>query len=676
MTFLTVLRRELRALALLPQTYAVAAAYVVISGVFFVNLLISTQVPDLKQYYSNVASTLIVLVPIVAMRSFAEERRNGALDLTLSWPLSRTGLVLGKFVANTVFAWILISVVWIYVRILSGLAPIDLARAGGGFIGMLLLAMAFSGLALAVSARTSSPTAAAFVGFGLLLLLWILEYAPGWTGDLVRGLAPTAHFESFPRGVLYLEDVSYFLIVSAVGVWLAIGAMTRNRPGPSLSSLLRRGVTLAVALVAVVGTPALAGHLDGDVDLTAGKRNTITPVTRDVVARIHDRIRLTAFIRPISAEATQLRNAVRMYQAAGARIDVRTVDPETQPSLARQAGITEYNKYIVDLAGRTEILGDVGQVTFTSALNRLSRPVPPRACFTIGHGERSIDDAGPDGVNGLRAELGQLGYHVGPLALSGTGGAEELRRCTVVVVAGPRVAFLAAEMDALSGYTRGNGRLVILADGVSGAREQLNAMIAGFGVSFGSEVVRDLSSIAEDPASIVSFDYPSKSPVVVRLDDENIPVVLPNAVPIGQTPDSEAYVSALVRSSPKSWVQPAQGAAAKGPFLLAAVTDVTRVEGTGRDSAMARTRIGLVGTADIATNRFFGFYGNRQFLSALVQWVALENDIISANRDPGGFYKLVMTGAQKSALTRRGIVFPTLAVLVPLPLFFYRLKRG
>ena len=64
-TFFIILRRELRALALLPQTYAIAAAYVVISGVFFVNLLVSSQVPDLKQYYSNVASTLIVLVPIV-----------------------------------------------------------------------------------------------------------------------------------------------------------------------------------------------------------------------------------------------------------------------------------------------------------------------------------------------------------------------------------------------------------------------------------------------------------------------------------------------------------------------------------------------------------------------------------------------------------------------------------
>ncbi|HEV8622864.1 MAG TPA: hypothetical protein VG034_00285, partial [Acidimicrobiia bacterium] len=79
MTALFVLRRELRAIVRLPQTYAITAAYLLISGIFFVNILISTEVADLASYYSNIANTLLVLVPVVAMRSFAEERRSGAL---------------------------------------------------------------------------------------------------------------------------------------------------------------------------------------------------------------------------------------------------------------------------------------------------------------------------------------------------------------------------------------------------------------------------------------------------------------------------------------------------------------------------------------------------------------------------------------------------------------------
>ena len=542
---------------------------------------------------------------------------------------------------------------------------------------MLLLGMAFSALALMVSARTASPTAAAFVGFGLLLLLWILDYAPGWIRETVSGLAPTAHFESFSRGVVYFEDVAYFVMVTGVGIFLAVGALTRNRPGPTFTSLLRRAVTLGLAAFVVVATPAVAQRVDGDIDLTAAKRNTITPATRDVVRRVRQPVRLTAFIRPISPEETRLRNTVKMYRAAGATVEVRTIDPETQPGEARQAGITEYDKYVLELDGKREVLDNLDQIGVTSALSRLSRLVPPRACFTIGHGERDINDMNSDGLTGLRQELVQLGYEVRPLALAGIGGGDELRRCTVVLLAGPRVPFLDPELAALTAYARDNGRLVIMADGVDGPRNQLNQLTGEFGLSFGTDIVRDLSSIADDSASVVSFDYPSKSPVVVRLDDRNIPVVVPNAVPIGQVPDSEANVSPLVRSSPKSWSQPpGRAPGSKGPFLLAAATDASRVMGTGPRVALARTRIGVVGTPDLATNRFFGLYGNRQFLTALVQWVGSENDIISANRDPGGIYKLVLTRAQKSDLTRRGIAFPALAVLLPLPLTFYRLKRG
>ena len=82
MTFPTVLRRELRSLIASPQTYFIAAGYFIISGIFFVNLLVTTQVPDLQRYYNNVATTLVVLVPIIAMRSFAEERKAGSLSLT------------------------------------------------------------------------------------------------------------------------------------------------------------------------------------------------------------------------------------------------------------------------------------------------------------------------------------------------------------------------------------------------------------------------------------------------------------------------------------------------------------------------------------------------------------------------------------------------------------------
>src|SRR5688500_14878971 len=171
MSAIHVFRRELRALLWSPQTYAIAGAYLILSGIFFVNILISSEIPDLEHYYSNIANTLLVLVPIVAMRSFAEERRTGALAITLSWRMSRTSLVLGKFAANTLYLWVLSSIVWIYYHLVGRVAQIQMGRTLGGYIGLLLMASAFSALALMVSARATSPAGAVFLGFGLLLFL-------------------------------------------------------------------------------------------------------------------------------------------------------------------------------------------------------------------------------------------------------------------------------------------------------------------------------------------------------------------------------------------------------------------------------------------------------------------------------------------------------------------------
>ena len=75
---MAVIRKELRSLVSLPHTYAIAAAFLAISGIFFLTFLVQSNLPDLEQYYSNIATTLLVLAPIIAMRSFAEERRAGA----------------------------------------------------------------------------------------------------------------------------------------------------------------------------------------------------------------------------------------------------------------------------------------------------------------------------------------------------------------------------------------------------------------------------------------------------------------------------------------------------------------------------------------------------------------------------------------------------------------------
>ena len=191
-----------------------------------------------------------------------------------------------------------------------------------------------------------------------------------------------------------------------------------------------------------------------------------------------------------------------------------------------------------------------------------------------------------------------------------------------------------------------------------------------------------MSSIADDPGSVVSFRYPTKNPIVAALDDDHVPVVMTNPLPIEKHPVSDdrgdqGDTVELVRSGSRSWVPGTdKDREQKGPFVVAAAVDATAIKPSGQTSLQSRTRIGVVGSADMATNRFLDLVGNRRLLTGLVQWVSEEKDIITAYRDPVGFYKLVLTRHQREQVVRRAIVYPVFSVLVPLPVAFLRLKRG
>jgi ABC-type transport system involved in multi-copper enzyme maturation permease subunit/ABC-type uncharacterized transport system involved in gliding motility auxiliary subunit len=683
MNALFVLRRELRGFLRLPQTYGVAAAYLLISGIFFVNILISTEVADLASYYSNIANTLLVLVPVVAMRSFAEERRSGALDMSLAWPTSRTGLVLGKFAANTLFVWFLASVVWLYFSLVGGMASIEGSRTAGGFVGLLLMSMAFSALALMVSARAASTTAAAFLGFGLLLFLWILEYAPGWIGDGLRSFGPAAHFEAFPRGILYGDDVAYFLAVTALGLGLAVSALNRERPGRTTRSLVERGAVLGLVLGLGVGGTALASGVEAKVDLTTDARNTLTDATRKVLGEVRAPIHLTGFAQPFSREEAQFRSLVKLYRAAGADITMRQLDPDVHPASARSAGATLYGEILVEIGDRREIIDGPTEGALTSAVHRLGKTSSPRACFTVGHGERSVTDESRFGLSTLASQLrSRLFYDVQPLALGVPGAAAELARCTLLVVAGPQVPFLPAELMLLEEYGRANGRLLVMVDGTRGPREQLNELLGPLGVAYGPGVVSDLSALADDPGSVVSSAYPSSSPATLRLREQELPVVFVNSAPVAEVGgDGDGHVSPLVLSSHKSWLTAAPGGprttSDEGPFALAAIVDQSRLtSGDGGAPAIDRTRVGVVGSVEVAANRGIELLGNGDFVFALVQWVARDDDVVAAVRPSSGLYKLVLTEGQRNRLIRQGIALPSLLVLLPLPLALLRIRRG
>jgi ABC-2 type transport system permease protein len=683
----TLAGHELKTILLLPQTYAVATAYLIISGIMFVSLLVRDNLPDLERYFSNMHTTLIVLVPIVAIRTFAEERRTGVLDVSLSWPVSRVVLVFTKYVATTLFLWSLVSVTWLYTWLLSRLGSVEIGRVVGGYAGLLLLTAAFNALATAVSALAASPVGAAFSSFGLLLSLWLLNFVPGWfeggLGRVFVYLSPLKHLEAMGRGAVDAGDVLYFVSLVVLGLGVAVwaiqqkGTRSYSLVGLAARPLEARAALMLGVLVAFAAVTVAAQRVEAQIDLTPTKRFTLSSASRAVLARMKQKgaITVTAFVDGDSPQAVEITSLIRNYQVAGADIKLHLIDPDRHPAEVKEYGIERYGQFVFEMGKKREIVNDANESAFTSGMLRLARQKPSQACFITGHGERSPEDQNDYGASDFAVQLRLAGYQSRELALAAPGGAELLQHCDVVLDLGAERGFLPEEAELLRRYAEGQGRIVFMAGDDPRGIDQVNSLAEPWGLHFDSRYARDRSSLADDPGSIVSYQYPSQSPVTSDLKFRNIPVLFTGSRTVGirEGLPAEAWISPLVRTSQHSYGDDKTG----GPFTLAAIADWGKI---GEDKSgvpgILRRRIAAVGTVEPAVNRFFRKLGNSDFMVSLVQWVGVEDDILNASRAQGGTLKIVLTQQKKSNVVRYGIVVPGLLPILGFAVCVVRLKKG
>jgi len=168
--------------------------------------------------FSLAAIILLMVMPLITMRSLAEEKKTGSIQLLLSAPLSLTQLVLGKFGGLLLFVLTLSSLLMLMPLSLLLGTDLDLGKLGGIWLAMVLLLAAFSAVGLYLSSLTSNPTVAAVGSFGALLMLWIIEW--GSEHPLFRYLSMLDHHRRLLEGVFDSADVFYFLLVT--GLFLAL----------------------------------------------------------------------------------------------------------------------------------------------------------------------------------------------------------------------------------------------------------------------------------------------------------------------------------------------------------------------------------------------------------------------------------------------------------------------
>lgn len=168
---------------------------------------------------------LLLLVPLLTMRLFSEERRTRALDLLLSAPVAISEIVLGKYLGVLGFLLITVALIALMPLSLALGATLDAGKLLTGVLGLSLLAAAATAAGVYLSILTTQPAVAAIATMGLLMGLWMVDAAstaPGTTGDPFGYLSLRRHYDAFLLGMFDSVDLAYYLLFSVAFLGLAI----------------------------------------------------------------------------------------------------------------------------------------------------------------------------------------------------------------------------------------------------------------------------------------------------------------------------------------------------------------------------------------------------------------------------------------------------------------------
>lgn len=191
----------------------------------------------LSSFFLNMSLVLIFLVPVVSMRSFAEEKRMRTVELLFTYPVTDFEIVWGKFIALVGIFEILFLPSLIYLGVLGWLGgEVDWGVVLAGYLGFWLLGNAYLSLGLFISSLTESQVGSAVVTFACLILLWMFDWLSGVTdGTLSQGLrflSPLQHYREFARGIIDLSNVVYFAFFHFYFLFLSLRSVeTRNWKG-------------------------------------------------------------------------------------------------------------------------------------------------------------------------------------------------------------------------------------------------------------------------------------------------------------------------------------------------------------------------------------------------------------------------------------------------------------
>lgn len=239
-----VIAKELRGYFVSPIVYVVGSVFLLIFGLlsYLYIVFAGAQAIQLMQMQGGVAQinlndlvfrnlfasmrfVLLIILPILTMRLFAEERKLRTFEFLMTSPIGINDIVAGKFVSALLIYLGLLGVTGLVPTVLMLFSDFDWGPVLTGYLGMALLGALFLAVGLFASALTENQIVAAFVGFGILLTVWLIAglgalFGDTTVGHLVSYVSFMEHYDRLVNGLIDTSDLMYFASSLALMLFL------------------------------------------------------------------------------------------------------------------------------------------------------------------------------------------------------------------------------------------------------------------------------------------------------------------------------------------------------------------------------------------------------------------------------------------------------------------------
>lgn len=229
-----IFKRETRAYFDSLIGYIFLTAFFAASGILFSVSSLQYGSTDMSGMYSGLFYILLVLIPILTMRTLSEEKRLKTDQLLLTAPLNLSSLVMGKFLAALVIYSIGVCMTVVYAIVVSFFGTVSWLTVLGNALGLLLLGAAFISVGIFVSSLTENQVIAAIGAFAAMLVLFLIGTISTiipikWIADILSGLSFSARYSPFTYGIFDISNVLFFVSAAAIFLFLTVRVLERRR---------------------------------------------------------------------------------------------------------------------------------------------------------------------------------------------------------------------------------------------------------------------------------------------------------------------------------------------------------------------------------------------------------------------------------------------------------------